>query len=65
MNKKDFWTLLIMDIVSIILLIECWCSLDIAVCCLCAWSIISAIVHICVLKDYVVTFGFVKEDYTR
>ena len=65
MNKKDFWTLLIMNITSIILLIECWCGLELALWCLCAWTIISMVVHICVLKDYIFTFEFVKEDYTK
>ena len=65
MNKKDFWTLMIMNITSLILLVECFCGLDIAVCYLCVWSIISLVTHICVLKDYVFIPVFVREDLTK
>jgi hypothetical protein len=53
MNKKDFWTLMLFNIGTIILLMEHWCKLELAIYCLCVWTIISLIVHICVLRDYV------------
>lgn len=65
MNKKDFWTLMICDIAVLVLLIEHWCGLELALPFMCVWTIISLIVHICVLKDYIFTFGFVKEDHTK
>ena len=65
MNKKDFWTLMLMNITSLGLLIEYLCELETALCCLCVWTIISLVTHIYVLKDYVFTPVFVKEDYTK
>lgn len=65
MNKKDFWTLMLFNLASLILLIEHLCGLELAIWVLCIWTIISLIVHICILKDYIFTFGFVKEDHTK
>ena len=62
MNKKDFWTLVIMNVVSLILLIECCCGLETAICCLCVWTIISMIVHIWVLSFYVRLSIFIEEE---
>ena len=61
MNKKDFWSLMLFDIVGSILLIEHLAGLEIALEMFLGWSLISFIVHACVLKDYVrIT---VEEDY--
>ncbi len=65
MNKKDFWILMLCNIISAILLVECFCGLEAAIWCLCGWSIISAATHICVLKDYAITYSFVQKDYTK
>lgn len=65
MNKKDFWTLVVMNLTTLILLIECWCGLEAAIWCLCGWSIISAVTHICVLKDYAVTYSYIQKDYKK
>lgn len=64
MNKKDFWTLIGCDIVVLILLIEHWCGLDLALECMCVTAIISALVHIHILRDYVIVNKFVRKDYT-
>lgn len=52
MNKKDFLTLAIFNLGTLILLIEHWCGLELALPFMCVWTIISLIVHICVLKNY-------------
>ncbi len=65
MNKKDFWTLLVMNLTSLILLIEHWCGLEAAIWVLCVWTAVSLITHIWVLRDYVVTYEFVREDYVK
>jgi hypothetical protein len=65
MNKKDFWTLIACNFGTLILLIEHLCGLEIALTCMCVWTIVSMIIHICILKDYIFTFGFVEEDHTR
>ena len=65
MNKKDFWILMLFDFISVLLIIECWCGLELALPCMCGWVIVTLIVHICVLKNYVVSHCFVHEDYTR
>jgi hypothetical protein len=65
MNKKDFWTLMLFNFVSVILLIECWCGLELALQCMCVWVIVSLLVHIGILKNYVISYSFVREDYTR
>lgn len=65
MNKKDFWTLVLFDLTSLILLIELLCGLELALFCFCAWTIISLIVHICVLKDYVIVHEFIRKDHTK
>lgn len=65
MRKKDFWTLLICNLVTLGLLIEYLSGLEVALTCLLVWIVASMIIHICVLKDYIFTFGFVKEDHTK
>lgn len=53
MNKKDFWTIIICNLVVLILLIEYLCGLDVAFECMVVWTVISLLVHIYILKDYV------------
>lgn len=65
MNKKDFWTLIACNLGTLILLIEHLCGLEIALECMCVWTIISMIIHICVLKDYIFIREFVNEDSTK
>ena len=65
MNKKDFLTLMMFDLTSLILLIEHLCGLELAIWCLGFWTIISLIVHICIFRDYVVTNVFIREDHTK
>ena len=54
MNKKDFWYTVILNIVSIILLIEHWCGLELAIYFLGGWTVISLIVYINILRNYIV-----------
>ena len=65
MNKKDFWTLMLCNIVSAILLVESFCGLEAAFYTLCIWSVISAVTHICVLRNYVITYSYVQKDYKK
>jgi hypothetical protein len=65
MNKKDFIGLMLCNAVALILLIEHWCGLELALPMLGIWSIVSLIIHICVLKDYMFISVFVREDLTR
>ncbi len=62
MNKKDFWTLMFCNFVTALLLIEHLSGLDIALECMCVWTIISMLIHIHILKDYVRISVFVKES---
>ena len=61
MNKKDLWTMLIPDIAVAILLIEHLCGLELALELMCICAIISAIVHICILRDYVKVYITTEE----
>lgn len=53
MQKKDFWTLMGCNIVTIFLLIEHFCHLQTALECLIIWQIFSLCLHIYILRDYV------------
>ena len=53
MNKKDFWTLMIFNIVTVVLAIEHWCGLNLAFEIMLGWTFINLIAHICVLSDYI------------
>ena len=61
MNKTDFWSLIILNLVALILLVEHWCGLELALPILIIWSIISLIVHIWILKDYIFTVTVEEE----
>lgn len=65
MNKKDFCMLMLFDFGSFVLLIEHLFGLDLAFGIFSIWTIISMLVHIYILRDYVVTHEFVREDHTR
>lgn len=52
MNKKDFWTLVFCNLVTVTLLIERLFGLCLALECLHIWSIISLLVHINILRYY-------------
>jgi hypothetical protein len=60
MNKKDFMTLIIYDIVTLLLLIEHLCGLELALALMCIWTMISMIAHISIFKDYI--FAIVVEE---
>lgn len=53
MNKKDFWTMLGFDFTVFVLLIEHIAGLELAFELMIATTIISLLVHIHILKDYV------------
>jgi hypothetical protein len=61
MNKKDFFTLMACNLTTLILLIEHFCGMDLALECMCVWTVISMIIHIFVLRDYVIIHGYVQE----
>lgn len=64
-NKKNLITSIALNFVSIILLIEHWCGLEAAIYVLVGWTIMSLIIHINILRDYVVVPTFGREDHTR
>lgn len=61
MNKKDFFTLMACNLTTLILLIEHFCGMDLALEYMCVWTAISMIIHIFILRDYVVIHGYVQE----
>jgi hypothetical protein len=61
MNKKDFFTLMACNLTTLVLLIEHFCGMDLALECMCVWTVISMIIHIFVLRDYVIIHGYVQE----
>lgn len=62
MNKKDFWTLVACNFVTLILLVEHLCGLDIALECMCLWTALSMIIHIYILRDYARLSVVVEEE---
>jgi hypothetical protein len=64
-NKKNLITSLTLNFVSLILLIEHWCGLEAAIYVLVGWTILSLIIHINILRDYVIVHKFVREDHTK
>lgn len=52
MNKKDFCGLMRCNAVTVVLLIQTFYNLPIALECLSIWSIISLLIHIGILRDY-------------
>lgn len=64
-NKKNLIISFVCCIITLILLIEYLCGLEIAIYCLCGWTMLSCIIHINMLRDYVVVHKFVKKDYTK
>lgn len=62
MNKKDFWTLMACNFVTLILLVEHLCGLDIALECMCLWTALSMTIHIYILRDYVRLSVVVEEE---
>lgn len=62
MNKKDFWTLMACNFVTLILLVEHFCGLDLALECMCLWTAVSMIIHIYILRDYVRLSITVEEE---
>lgn len=61
MNKKDFFTLMACNLTTLILLIEHFCGMDLALECMCVWTVVSMIIHIFVLRDYIIIHGYVQE----
>ena len=53
MNKKDFFALLCSNIPTVILLVEHLCGMALALECMIAWLIVSMLIHINILRDYV------------
>ena len=65
MRKKDFLASVLFNSGTLILFLEHLAGLRFALELMCYWTIVSLIVHIWILKDYIFTFGFVKEDHTK
>jgi hypothetical protein len=55
MNKKDFRILCVFNAVSLALLIEHRCGLELALPLLCVWTAISLVAHVMILKNYIGT----------
>ena len=53
MNKKDFWTLVLFNLGIVVLLIEHLLGLTLALEIMIVWTMVSLIVNICVLRNYV------------
>lgn len=62
MNKKDFWTLMLCNLVTVTILIECLFGLCLSLKCFYIWTIISLLIHINVLRDYIKVTMEVEED---
>lgn len=62
MNKKDFFSLMACNLVTAILLVEHMCGLEKALECMCLWTIVSMIIHIYILRDYVRLSVCVEEE---
>lgn len=63
MNKKDFWSLMACNFVTLVLLLEHLAGLELALECMCIWTAASMLLHIHILKDYVNISIEVEEDY--
>lgn len=61
MRKKDFWTLILFNAGILILFIEHLCGLELAMPFMCAWTIVSLVAHIWILKDYIFTVAIEEE----
>ena len=61
MQKKDFWTLVVCNFVTVILLIEHLCSMDLALEFMIGWQMLNMIIHIHILRDYV-RFTVIEEE---
>lgn len=61
MNKKDFWTLMACNFTTLLLLVEHLCGMDLALECMCIWTMVSMLIHIHILKDYVRVHVFVED----
>ena len=53
MNKKEFIALFTCNITTLILLIEHWCGIPLALESACIWGIISLLIQIYVLRDHI------------
>lgn len=53
MNKKDFWTLMACNLITALLILEHLCGLEKALECMALWTIVSMLIHIYILRDYV------------
>ena len=62
MNKKDFWKIMVCNIATVILLIEHLCGLDLALELMCCSAIISLIVFICIMRDYVKVYITTEDE---
>lgn len=62
MNKKDFWTLMACNLATLILLVEHFCGMDLALECMCVWTAVSMLIHIHILRDYVRLSVVVEEE---
>jgi hypothetical protein len=63
MKKKDFLTLLICNLGTLVLFVEHFIGLEIAGICLWLWTILSLIIHIAILKEYIIIgVEIVEED---
>jgi hypothetical protein len=62
MDKKDFWSLMFCNLVTVTLLIEHLCGLCLALELMCIWSIISILIHISILRNYIKLITIIEED---
>ena len=61
MRKKDFWTLVVCNLVTVILLTEHLCGIDLALECMIVWQILNMMLHIYILRDYAQITIFTEE----
>ncbi len=53
MQKKDFWTLVVCNLATVVLLIEHLCGMNLALEFMIGWQMLNMIIHIHILRDYV------------
>jgi hypothetical protein len=62
MDKKDFWSLMFCNLVTVTLLIEHLCGLCLALELMCIWSTISILIHISIIRNYIKLITIIEED---
>lgn len=62
MKKKDFWILIGCDAAIVALILEHLAGLEVAIHCLSIWTIITLIIHIAILKEYIIIGTEIVEE---